>query len=552
MPNWKKVIVSGSNAVVNNITGSGHLNILNNGFTVNIHDSTELEVAGNISASNNGNISAKDLAGYGNLTIGNSGTIGNNLTIDNRLAVGTTNTTHASFTIASGPTPEHGILMVRAVDGGVTASGILGAIGFDSTGSDSANFAGFSSIASHLFKAPSYIAGMAAEFQDEDNKGGHLVFGTKAINTTDGGTTPERMRITSAGRVGIGDTDPNQLLTIKGTNPQISIEESDTEFLRLGVTSTGHDMCIGWDDSDDLHLGCFSSPTDASIETKMLIKSTGRVGIGETTPDHMLHIKGENGDANTRNPQICIEESSTEFVRLGVEATTGDMCLGCDHEDDFHFGHFTSTIDSTIDTKMIMQGTTGNVGIGTTDPDRLFQVKGSKSNTHMVRIQNTSGTNPDGILVRCDKNVNTSKYLQFQRNGGVTIGSIAGNGANGINYNQTSDERLKSNIRDCEITIDSLDEIRMRSFTMGTDRVLHGVIAQELLSSSFSEFVTTEDEYNTTHNLSEGDEGYEYMSVAYNAFIPALIKSVQDANRLIKAQQTTIDQLEARIQALES
>ena len=228
------------------------------------------------------------------------------------------------------------------------------------------------------------------------------------------------------------------------------------------------------------------------------------------------------------------------------------MCLGCDHEDDFHFGHFTSTIDSTIDTKMIMQGTTGNVGIGTTDPDRLFQVKGSKSNTHMVRIQNTSGTNPDGILVRCDKNVNTSKYLQFQRNGGVTIGSIAGNGSNGINYNQTSDERLKSNIRDCEITIDSLDEIRMRSYTMGTDRVLHGVIAQELLSSSFSELVTTEDEYNTTHNLSEGDEGYEYMSVAYNAFIPALIKSVQDANRLIKAQQTTIDQLEARIQALES
>ena len=92
----------------------------------------------------------------------------------------------------------------------------------------------------------------------------------------------------------------------------------------------------------------------------------------------------------------------------------------------------------------------------------------------------------------------------------------------------------------------------MRSYTMGTDRVLHGVIAQELLSSSFSELVTTEDEYNTTHNLSEGDEGYEYMSVAYNAFIPALIKSVQDANRLIKAQQTTIDQLEARIQALES
>ena len=53
MPNWKKVIVSGSNAVLNNITASGQLTALNDGFTVSTANSTELEVKGNISASGN-------------------------------------------------------------------------------------------------------------------------------------------------------------------------------------------------------------------------------------------------------------------------------------------------------------------------------------------------------------------------------------------------------------------------------------------------------------------------------------------------------------------
>ena len=53
MPNWKKVIVSGSNAHLNNITASGHFSALDNGFTVNNHSSTELFVDGNIIATGN-------------------------------------------------------------------------------------------------------------------------------------------------------------------------------------------------------------------------------------------------------------------------------------------------------------------------------------------------------------------------------------------------------------------------------------------------------------------------------------------------------------------
>ena len=52
MPNWKKVIISGSNAHVNNITASGHVSALDDSFTINNHTSTELLVEGNITASN--------------------------------------------------------------------------------------------------------------------------------------------------------------------------------------------------------------------------------------------------------------------------------------------------------------------------------------------------------------------------------------------------------------------------------------------------------------------------------------------------------------------
>ena len=80
-------------------------------------------------------------------------------------------------------------------------------------------------------------------------------------------------------RLGIGETNPDQILHIKGTNAQVCIEESSTEFVRLGVEATSGDMCLGWDDSDDMHFGVFSTTTDTTITTRMIIKSGGSVDV---------------------------------------------------------------------------------------------------------------------------------------------------------------------------------------------------------------------------------------------------------------------------------
>ena len=79
MPNWKKVIVSGSNAVLNNVTASGHMSVLGDSFSVFTHSETELEIEGNISASG-----VTSLVSTHNLFVANDADIENDLDVKNQ------------------------------------------------------------------------------------------------------------------------------------------------------------------------------------------------------------------------------------------------------------------------------------------------------------------------------------------------------------------------------------------------------------------------------------------------------------------------------------
>jgi len=136
------------------------------------------------------------------------------------------------------------------------------------------------------------------------------------------------------GKVGIGDTTPTQLLDIDGTNPQLLLEESTIEFVRLGVEATAGDMVLGWDDSDDMHFGVFSSPTDTTVITRMIIESGGDVGIGTSIPAIDLAI----GDSDTgfeqsadgvleffsNNVKVAGLESDQRFYVYQIDLGSGD------------------------------------------------------------------------------------------------------------------------------------------------------------------------------------------------------------------------------------
>ena len=81
-------------------------------------------------------------------------------------------------------------------------------------------------------------AGASIECNVDGTPGGNDIPGLLRFFTGDNGTLSERMRITSAGKVGINETSPDQALHVKGTN-------SDTVPMR--VQSTGATSRVGFE-----------------------------------------------------------------------------------------------------------------------------------------------------------------------------------------------------------------------------------------------------------------------------------------------------------------
>jgi hypothetical protein len=121
----------------------------------------------------------------------------------------------------------------------------------------------------------------------------------------------------------------------------------------------------------------------------------------------------------------------------------------------------------------------------------------------------------DGVLaVNYSGGVAGAKTMILFTKGATVQGSITSNTAN-TQYNTSSDERLKKNIRKTRFGLKDLMKIKVRDFEMIADdsQELTGVIAQELRPIFPS--VVTELEDGTLH-------------VDYGKLTPILIQSLQD------------------------
>ncbi|BAR14527.1 hypothetical protein [uncultured Mediterranean phage uvMED] len=117
---------------------------------------------------------------------------------------------------------------------------------------------------------------------------GHFFGGSAAgdavLRTTNGGNllfgegTTERLRIDSSGRVGINDSTPDAQLDIGGDNADIKLGGS--QYFRIKALSTGE---LTFNDND--------------VNERMRIDSSGRVGIGTTSPSSLIHGEVSSGAA---------------------------------------------------------------------------------------------------------------------------------------------------------------------------------------------------------------------------------------------------------------
>jgi hypothetical protein len=224
----------------------------------------------------------------------------------------------------------------------------------------------FFHIRSTGFATPLYIEHTAATsaYLGIANSGGRayiysssndLVFGTTASVT-------ERMRITSAGNVGIGTTSPAVSLQVNASTAAIRLEETSASAKRLEFSI---------DSSAVAKISANQSAQSIAFETvgseRMRITDAGNVGIGTTTPSSgfggtianvKLALRNGTVGANGGTSVILIGGDNNHYSSITAEHTGGgDTYLS--------FGTSTGAVNPS-EKMRITSG--GNVGIGTTSP----------------------------------------------------------------------------------------------------------------------------------------------------------------------------------------
>jgi hypothetical protein len=201
-----------------------------------------------------------------------------------------------------------------------------------------------------------------------------LAISTNHLNV--GLTSGEKVRITSAGDVGIGTSTPNAKLELSvgaGVTGGLRInyaasatgEGMDITYLNNGTTTTSFDSRY----NSDSAVMQFRMKTAASAITAMTILGSGNIGIGTTSPLFKTTISADitkSGDINPGTAQLSLEGATTPGKR---------MILGYDTNSN-GFGFIKAGNYGVTWTALSLQPDGGNVGIGTVSPSTKLDVVG--------------------------------------------------------------------------------------------------------------------------------------------------------------------------------
>ena len=223
---------------------------------------------------------------------------------------------------------------------------------------------------------------------------------TQAVSFN-GSAPVDSLIVDSSGRVGIGVT-PESILHVKGSQPSIIIEKNAGlgSFLVMKTTgsSTNDFVLAAASGESEFFSNQYEFKNVAGTTEYMRIDSSGRLGVGTSSPSGKLHIK----DGGYRQGIVLERSASTVdrgfiYIGDGTNSTIADEIYLDASNTAFHFRQGANGTTETVTFK-----SDGKVGIGTTGPSTKLSVIDTSAGNIVSQLFIGNQSNNNGTGARID------------------------------------------------------------------------------------------------------------------------------------------------------
>jgi len=378
--------------------------------------------------------------------------------------------------------------------------------------------------------------------------------GTELILDTDGDTsihadTDDQIDIKIAGADDFA-FKANKFEVQTGSNVDMNgtelILDADADTSITADTDDQIDVKIAGADDFQFTANTFTAQSGSTITTPTLgVINAHDLGAG-------IHIKTADSGASVSSEadELVIEHGNAIGGMSFLAATDGltKIAFGDSGNNDagiIHYSHDNTTMAFTVEGTERMS----ILGDGAVKIVTSFFVETERDDTFKMNAE-FGGNNEGGILLNDKDAANNGTFMSFKRSN-TQIGTIRRNGTNdSINFNTSSDYRLKDGIVDLTGGIDTIKKLKPRKFYWKSDtdkNLVDGFIAHEVQDvAELSHAVTGVKD--GTRQITDGDgvttTEIDTQGLDYSKLVTYLTAALQEA-------VTKIEALEARVTTLE-